>query len=134
MIRTFQSRVDKAVLLGCLLPSTVLTVYFFWIQWPLAALLFLLVMVFIVERLIHTTYVFTDDGWLTISRGRFSSRQRIDLRMVTEVEICRSGVLRSDVVVVHCTGSHAVAVTPVATEEFCHVLLKRKNEICGKEG
>ncbi|MDE7378053.1 MAG: hypothetical protein K2N13_03725 [Paraprevotella sp.] len=130
MIRTFQSRVDKVMVMCCLLPSTVLAVYFFWIRLPLAALLFLLAMVFIVERLIHTTYTFTDKGELHISKGRFARRETVALREVEHVEICRSGWFRTDVVVITCAGGCSRSVTPMAMEEFCHVLLKRKSELC----
>ncbi|MCM1108293.1 MAG: hypothetical protein NC388_04445 [Clostridium sp.] len=129
MIRTFQSRVNKITLLCCLLPATVLAVYFFWIQLPLPAFFFMLAMVFIVERLIHTTYTFTDDGCLHISKGRFSRRVTIDLHEVEKLEVCRTGWFGKCAVVIYRREKHAVVVNPMVTAEFCHVLMKRKSQV-----
>ena len=62
-----------------LLPATVLAIYFFWVKLPLAALCCMVFLVFVVERLIHTYYVFTDEGCLFIHQGRFSKVSRHSL-------------------------------------------------------
>ena len=76
MIRTFHSKVNRKTLCFCLLPGTVLAVYFFWVKLPLPALCCMVFLVFVVERLIHTSYVFTDDGFLWVNRGRFSKARQ----------------------------------------------------------
>lgn len=79
MIRTFHSKLNRKTLVFCLLPATVLAVYFFWVKLPLPALCCMVFMVFVVERLIHTFYVFADDGCLYIHQGRFSRVKKIPL-------------------------------------------------------
>ena len=134
MIRTFHAKVDKAVLLGGLLPGTVLAVCFFWVKMPLPALFFLLLMVFIVERLIHTSYVMDDNGHLIVYKGRFSRRQTIDIAGIERVEIHRAPAFfwllkREDVVLVTCCDGKEWVLSPAPASEFCHVLLKKKEEL-----
>lgn len=134
MIRTFHARLDKAVLLGGLLPGTVLAVCFFWMKMPLPALFFLLLMVLMVERLIHTEYVMDDDGRLTLCKGRFSRRQMIAIADIERVEIHRAPAFfwllrREDVVLVACRDGREWVLSPASSAEFCHVLLKKKEEL-----
>ena len=68
-----------------LLPATVLAIYFFWVKLPLAALCCMVFLVFVVERLIHTYYVFTDEGCLFIHQGRFSKVSRHSLSDIEKV-------------------------------------------------
>ena len=63
MIRTFHAKINKKILFFSLLPATVLAIYFFWVKLPLAALCCMVFLVFVVERLIHTYYVFIRDGF-----------------------------------------------------------------------
>lgn len=134
MVRTFHAYIDKPTLWGCLMPSTVLAVYFFWEQIPLAGLAFLLLMVVFVERIIHTSYTFLDDGTLLIDRGRFSRKRSVCLSEVSEVRLHQPGSLRllrrSPVVLLTLADGSIYMLTPVPAEEFCHYLLKKKEELC----
>ena len=90
MIRTFHAKINKKILFFSLLPATVLAIYFFWVKLPLAALCCMVFLVFVVERLIHTYYVFTDEGCLFIHQGRFSKVSRHSLSDIEKVDIvCR---------------------------------------------
>lgn len=129
MIRTFHAKIDPVLLIGCLLPSTVLAVVFFWIKQPIPALVFLVLMVLIVERLIHTSYVLTDDGVLWIGKGRFVRKKAVRLEEIDRVELfqLRSFFLirRRDAVMLTLKDGSQLVVNPFPAEEFCHVLLKR---------
>ena len=129
MIRTFHSKVDRKTLCFCLLPGTVLAVYFFWIKQPLPALCAMVFLVFVVERLIHTSYVLTDDGVLWIDKGRFVRKKAVRLEEIDRVELfqLRSFFLirRRDAVMLTLKDGSQLVVNPFPAEEFCHVLLKR---------
>ena len=93
MIRTFHAKINKKILFFSLLPATVLAIYFFWVKLPLAALCCMVFLVFVVERLIHTYYVFTDEGCLFIHQGRFSKVSRHSLSDIEKMDIVKPSVL-----------------------------------------
>lgn len=132
MIRTFHAKIDPVLLVGCLLPSTVLAVFFFWIKQPIPALVFMILMILIVERLIHTSYVLTDDGLLWINKGRFTRKKSVRIADIDKVELyqLRSFFLvrKRDAVLLTMKDRSTVLVTPFPAGEFCHVLLKRMEE------
>lgn len=134
MIRTFHSKISKVALFFCLLPSTVLAVYFFWVKIPLAALVFMLFMVAIVERMIHTSFTLTDDGKLILSKGRFSSKIILLLQDIEKVEVHKPSSInllyKDEVVVLSCKNGKQIYITPVPVREFCRFLLKKKDELC----
>lgn len=133
MIRTFHSKINKKTLVFSLLPGTVLAVYFFWVRWPLAALCFMVFLVFVVERLIHTAYVCTDDGFLYIRQGRFSKMKRYALADIEKAEVMRYGSMsllksRDTVMLTFCDGSIKM-ITPFPAEEFCRYVGRRRDEL-----
>lgn len=133
MTRTFHARVDRAVLLGGLLPGTVPAVCFLWMKMPLPALFFLLLMVVMVERLVHTVYVLDDEGCLRVSHGRFSRTVVWRLSEVDRVELHPLpgwlGRKRSaEAVRLVDRSGRELVLCPADSAEFCHVLLKKKEE------
>lgn len=137
MIRTFHSIPDKAVILGCLLPGTVLAVFFFWVRQPLPALCCMIFLVLVVERLIHTEYVFSDEGTLHINKGRFARRVVWDLRDIVRAERVKPSSVsllrnRDTVILVKADGS-SLFITPVPADEFCRYLRKRQDALNQKE-
>lgn len=132
MVRTFHSRINKTTLFFCLLPSTVLAVYFFWVKMPVAALVFMLLLVVLTERLIHTSYIFTDDGFLWIDKGRFSRKTAIALSDISKVEVVRASALallksKETVMLTFHDGSLRF-ITPYPADDFCHYLNHRKEK------
>lgn len=132
MTRTFHAKLDKKTLLFCLLPSTIMAVYFFWIKWPLPAFVFMVFMVIIVERLIHTVYVVTDDGRLIISKGRFSRSVVINLSDIKSVEPVKASAIfpfrRNDVVGITLKDGAIRLISPFPADEFCHFVMKQVKE------
>ena len=131
MIRTFHAKINKKILFFSLLPATVLAIYFFWVKLPLAALCCMVFLVFVVERLIHTYYVFTDEGCLFIHQGRFSKVSRHSLSDIEKVDIVSPSSLsflknKDTVMLTFCDGSIKF-ITPFPAEEFCRYF-KRKQE------
>lgn len=132
MTRTFHAKLDKKTLFFCLLPSTIMAVYFFWIKWPLPAFVFMIFMVIIVERLIHTAYVVTDDGRLIISKGRFSRSVVIDLSDIKSVESVKASAIfpfrRNDVVSISLKDGAVRFISPFPADEFCLFIMKQVKE------
>ena len=137
MIRTFHSKLNRKTLVFCLLPATVLAVYFFWVKLPLPALCCMVFLVFVVERLIHTFYVFADDGCLYIHQGRFSKVRKLalaDIREAAVVSPSSLAFLKSrDTVMLELRDGSLRFITPSPAEEFCRYLKKRKEEGREKE-
>lgn len=137
MIRTFHSKLNRKTLVFCLLPATVLAVYFFWVKLPLPALCCMVFLVFVVERLIHTFYVFADDGCLYIHQGRFSKVHKLalaDIREAAVVSPSSLAFLKSrDTVMLELRDGSLHFITPSPAEEFCRYLKKRKEESLEKE-
>lgn len=127
MKRTFQHRVTYlGVALVLLLAAVAL--FFFWQRTSSAAVVAMLVLcadVFIVERIIHTTYVFTDDDRLVVSHGRFSRPVVIPLADVTGTAMKRScfGLVRY--VLVEYGASRIVSVMTENDEAFVKEMCKR---------
>ncbi len=132
MIRTFHSKLNRKTLVFCLLPATVLAVYFFWVKLPLPALCCMVFMVFVVERLIHTFYVFADDGCLYIHQGRFSKVKKIPLAEISEAAVIRPSSLAflkgRDTVMLTLSDGSLRFITPFPAGEFCKYFNRRKSE------
>ena len=104
----------------------------FWSLWEkniLLAAVCMLWLVFLIERLIHTTYTLTVDGRLRIDRGRFSRRRERPLSDIVSVERASSmrvagHALVSYVLVCYKDGKQD-ALQPVKEEEFIRSLTKR---------
>ncbi|MBR6980058.1 MAG: hypothetical protein IKH88_09525 [Prevotella sp.] len=131
MKRTFQHRVTVAGVSLVLLLAAV-ALFFFWKRTSSAAVvatLALCVDVFIVERLIHTTYVFTDDDRLVVSHGRFSRPVAIPLADVTRTEKKRScfGLVRY--VLVEYGTCRMVSVMTENDDAFVKEMCKRTRYI-----
>lgn len=88
-MRTFHSKVGWwywAVVIVCSFPLFVS----FWMHEILLALLFALVVILEIEMLIHTRYVVTAEGVLSIHAGRFIKGASIPIEAVVGIEKSRS--------------------------------------------
>ena len=126
MIRTFHSKVNRKTLCFCLLPGTVLAVYFFWVKLPLPALCCMVFLVFVVERLIHTSYVFTDDGLLVVSKGRFSRPVSIRVGDIIEVKKMHMSVLPQGYVLIRYGAGRELSVQPANEDAFINEIRRRQ--------
>ncbi len=61
-----------------------------WTKAILLAVLFMLMLIFTIEWIIHTSYTVTPDNKLEIYKGRFSRRKVIPIGEITSVERCHS--------------------------------------------
>ena len=133
MIRTFHSKLNRKTLVFYLLSATVLTAYFFWVKLPLPALCCMVFLVFVVERLIHTSYVFADDGCLYIRQGRFSKVKKLVLLEIRETRVVYPSALtflkNSDAVMLEMQDGSLRFIIPSPAEEFCKYLKRRRRNV-----
>jgi hypothetical protein len=118
-----------------------LAVYCFLAKLALLALLFFVMMVFCVERLVHTEFTLSDDGKLTISHGRFSRPKTIDAggRRTHRTAAChlpRPPVVRRRRAASPTTAGRQLVLAPNTPEEFARALLlaKEKHAAPGEPG
>lgn len=128
MDRTFQARISSGQYLALAVP-TILAVHGLWVKNWLVALVFVLLLVWFIEYLIHTRYTLTADGFLVVGHGRFNRVRRIPLADILLVE--RSKAMFAGLfpinhfVLVHYKGGRVLSLQPVNEDEFVHVLEKR---------
>ena len=84
--------------------------------------------VLMIERILHTVYVFTADGLLVINRGRFSRQTVIHVSDILSAEKLRAGVLPVRYVLVRYGAGHEVAVQPVNEDAFIGEIRRRQQE------
>lgn len=84
MDRTFHHRVTIGAVSGIIL-LLVLAVYAFWVKSVILGLLLALALVLVIERSLHTEYIFRDDK-LIIYNGRLSRSRSIPL---ASIQSCR---------------------------------------------
>ena len=134
MNRIFHARIAMGQYLFLILIG-ILAVYMLWYKSPFLAAIFMLWLVVIIEKLIHTTYTVTPDGKLVLSFGRFSRSKEILMKDITSVErassmqVGRFAVMRY-VLVKYGEGKCAVLL-PVKEEEFIRLLEERRGRAIG---
>ena len=125
MNRIFHARIAMGQYLFLILIG-ILAVYMLWYKSPFLAAIFMLWLVVIIEKLIHTTYTVTADNRLLLFFGRFSRGREILLKDITSVErtssmrIGKFAVMRY--VLVRYGEGKCVALLPVKEEEFIRLL------------
>lgn len=100
----------------------------------------MVLLVFLIERFIHTTYTITADGRLVISSGRFSKSKMIWLKDITSV-VNRKSVSVLNLSMLHYImigygGGRYVSLLPLKELEFVTLLEDRRKELnksCGSE-
>lgn len=127
MDRIFHARIFPAQILWVALVAF-LAVWALWQKHPVLAAVFMLCLVFSIERLIHTVYTVTADGRLVVCRGRFvRSRERriADIASVRRATSFKVGgrALFTYVLLVYKDGRHE-ALQPAKEEEFVNLIEK----------
>ena len=121
MNRTFHRHLSIAGVCGIIVFS-ILAFFLFWSKSPIAGLVLVLVVVLMTERMLHTSYIFTQERGeqlLVIDRGRLARRE-----VVKVTPMKRLGGLSRFVMVVYGS-DRMVAVEPENEDAFCKELMKR---------
>lgn len=131
MHRIFHARVPLHTIIFLFL-LTVVCFWSFWTKTLVPALVTLLMLVVLVERIIHTTYTVTTDGRLIVSRGRFSSVLVLPLSDIRRIEKMRSANIGrfhlSEYLIIYYTGEggaeRSVTLQPTKEEELVAYIKK----------
>ena len=98
----------------------------------IVGMVLMIAVVLMVEMIIHTAYVFTDDGHLLLCRGRFAQVRQLRLEDISRAEVVRAGRLsflhHKDMVALTLRDGTTKLITPSPAEEFCRYLRKRRDE------
>ena len=109
---------------------TLLAFYFLWNKIALPALLVVIVIVMMIERVLHTTYTFLidEDGvqQLVIYRGRFSKSISIRVGDIVKVTRMKAVFGLSCYLLVQYGACHLVSLQPDNEEQFMAELNKRQ--------
>ena len=129
MDRTFHQRLSPASVCG-ILAFALLALYMFWTKSALAGCLLAAVVVLMIERVVHTTYVFRrNDGeeeMLYIDNGRFSKTRQIRVNDIVSCRKMSTGFGLSQYVLLQCGHKRLVSVQPDNADAFIDEIRKRQ--------
>lgn len=129
MDRTFHQRVSPASACG-ILAFALLALYMFWTKNALVGCLLAAVVVLMIERVVHTTYVFRrNDGeeeMLYIDNGRFSKTRQIRVNDIVSCRKMSTGFGLSQYVLLQCGHKRLVSVQPDNADAFIDEIRKRQ--------
>ena len=129
MDRTFHQRVSPASACG-ILAFALLALYMFWTKNALVGCLLAAVVVLMIERVVHTTYVFRrndgDEEMLYIDNGRFSKTRQIRVNDIVSCRRMSTGFGLSQYVLLQCGHKRLVSVQPDNADAFIDEIRKRQ--------
>ena len=136
MTRTFQSKVGWWYWIVIAVSSLLLFV-FFWEHYTVLTLLMALVVIFLIEMLIHTQYVFIDNQVLKVETGRFVRSVTIDIPQIVSVRKVRSrrimapalSFARLEIAYKGDKETGKVQISPRNEEEFIRYLFKKNQTV-----
>ncbi|MEG1660576.1 MAG: PH domain-containing protein [Bacteroides sp.] len=86
MNRVFPARIDGLYYL-LLLMLSVNAIYALWGKLIILAVIWMLLLIVVIERIIHTAYTVTSDGHLIFFQGRFIRKKTVPLKDITSIKI-----------------------------------------------
>ena len=131
MTRTFQHRVT-AISLGSIILMALVAFHFFWQRMPLAVMVGTAVVcldVMVIERVLHTTYTFTDDDRLIICRGRFAQQLTLPVDSIIRVRQQRHFLHLVSYVLIEYGSGRVTSVQPDNPQAFIDEIRKRQKRI-----
>lgn len=132
MNRTFQSKVGWWYWI-VIAVSSLLLFFFFWEHYTVLTFLMALVVIFLIEMLIHTQYVFMGDQMLKVETGRFVRSVNMELNRIMGIRRVRSLAVMAPALsfsrleITYKGHKHIskVLISPRNEEEFIRYLLKK---------
>ena len=136
MNRTFQSKVGWWYWIVITVTSFLLF-FFFWEHYTVLTIFTALVVIFLIEMLIHTQYVFTSDQVLKVETGRFVRSANMELYRIESVRRVRSLTVKAPALsfyrleISYRGYKHPkkIQISPRNEDEFLRYLLKKNPEI-----
>lgn len=109
-----------------------LSFYMLWVKMALAGAIVVMVVLLIIERVAHTTYVFSTDErgeWLTINKGRFARRQVIAVNEIVKCTRMKTSFGLSHYLLLEYGAGKLASVQPKSDEDFMDELRKRQRSV-----
>lgn len=131
MDRTFQHRFSLGAVCGIILFAGV-SFWLFWEKWVIAGALAALVCVMLMERVLHSKYVFRNDQ-LIICRGRFARKKTIALTDIVGYKPMTATFGLTRFLILGLRGDRFALVQPADEASFLKCLAARKNMIKRKD-
>lgn len=136
MNRIFHTRITPYQYLFLILVGF-LTFWMLWQKFIIPATACALLLVFFIERFIHTTYTITTDGSLVLHWGRFSKKKTIAIGKIISVEkkyiLKIGGFCLTSYLLIHYEGNKYISVLPVKEREFINTIEKEQSKFYNKE-
>lgn len=124
MERTFHHHFTLSAKCGIALLA-MLTFYLFWEKMVVVGLVVVVALVVMMERVIHTSYTFTEDK-LFINKGRFSKKQEILLNEIIHCIPMSSLFGISHYLLLEFGAGHLASVQPEDEDSFQKELKERQ--------
>lgn len=127
MNRMFTHKVSVGEVCGVIIFAA-LSLYFLWGRTGYSVYigLFCMFMTFVsIERIIHTTYCITPDGWLVCSYGRFGGVKRLRLTDIISIRRVPTAFRLSHFILITYAAHRMLAVSPSDEEGFVREIKKR---------
>lgn len=131
MDRTFQHRFSVGAICGIILFAGV-SFWLFWAKWVVLGALMALGCVVLMERMLHSEYVFRDDQ-LIISHGRFARQRVVPLTDIVGYKPMTATFGISRFLILGLRGDQFILVQPANERSFLKCLAERKNKIKRKD-
>ena len=131
MDRLFHQRFTLASKCGIMI-LTLLAGYLLWMRSAANALLgfvVVIILVVIIERVIHTVYIFTSAGNLVIDHGRFARKITIPVNEIIKSTVVNTPMGLSHYILLEYGAEHFVSVQPENYEAFIEELRRRQAKI-----
>ncbi|HRN16549.1 MAG TPA: PH domain-containing protein [Xylanibacter oryzae] len=131
MDRLFHQRFTLASKCGITI-LTLLAGYLLWMRSAANALLgfvVVIILVVIIERVIHTVYIFTSAGNLVIDHGRFARKITIPVNEIIKSTVVNTPMGLSHYILLEYGAEHFVSVQPENNEAFIEELRERQAKI-----
>lgn len=104
----------------------------FWYRSSINALMALILsgfLIIVIDKMINSTYTFTDDFRLIIRNGKFSKETVIMINEITSAEIVNIKVFKRRYVLVNYGIDHEVGIRPDDEGRFLRELKKRQKQL-----
>lgn len=107
-----------------------------WNKQMVFAVIIMVFLIILIERIIHSTYTITTDGQLIIFLGRFTKKRILlvkDIRKVVKIKTFRIGRFYLTKYLLLQSAYGYIAITPVKEDEMIAYLVKTNPEIVCEE-
>lgn len=131
MTRTFHHKFTLGSKCGVILFIS-LAIYLFWIKSAITGCVFIALSVLVIERVLHSEYVFSEDT-LTIYRGRFAKSKTIRLNRIKSCRPITASFGLSHYLLLEYDEERYVAVEPEQEASFIkHLQTARRSALAQK--